>query len=143
MTGTPLTTRCVWKKSGEKIIFNEAEILEFSTVNDFSASDFHNKKRRNGHRYEVETISLNDLLEKYQAPSLIDYLSIDTEGSEYDILKEHDFSRHKFRIITCEHNYTPMRDKIYELLMAKGYVRKFEDISEVDDWYILRQMESA
>ena len=42
--------------------------------------------RTKGIKYEVETISLEDFLEKYNAPNIIDYLSIDTEGSEYEIL---------------------------------------------------------
>jgi hypothetical protein len=29
-----------------------------------------------------------------------------------------------------------MRDKIMELLLSKGYVRKYEDLSQFDDWYV-------
>ena len=79
---------------------------------------------------------MSDLLEKYSAPSIIDYLSIDTEGSEYDILNAFDFQKYKFRVITCEHNFTPMREKIYDLLIKKGYKRKLSNISRVDDWYV-------
>jgi hypothetical protein len=67
---------------------------------------------------------------------VIDYLSIDTEGSEYEILANFDFSKHRFRVITCEHNYTQERDKIHTLLTEKGYLRKFEDVSQFDDWYV-------
>ena len=77
------------------------------------------------------------MLDKYSAPHLIDYLSIDTEGSEYKILAAHDFSSYIFKVITCEHNHTPSRQKIHELLTGKGYTRKFEDVSKFDDWYIL------
>ena len=76
------------------------------------------------------------MLETYQAPKTIDYLSIDTEGSEYEILKAFDFDKYKFRVITCEHNFTSMREKIYDLLISKGYQRKLTSISRVDDWYI-------
>ena len=84
----------------------------------------------------VETISLVDLLKKYNAPKHIDYLSIDTEGSEFDILENFDFNTYSFSVITCEHNYTPMRDKIYDLLTSKGYERKLTEVSRWDDWYI-------
>ena len=67
---------------------------------------------------------------------MIDYLSIDTEGSEFEILNSFDFSKFKFRIITCEHNYTPMREKIFELLTKNGYTRVFKEISFNDDWYV-------
>lgn len=78
-----------------------------------------------------------DLLTENGAPNLIDYLSIDTEGSEYDILVGLDFGHFKFRVIICEHNYTPMRQKIFELLTEAGYERRLESISLVDDWYVL------
>ena len=54
----------------------------------------------------------------------------------HEILKAFDFDKYKFRVITCEHNFTPMREKIYRLLTNKGYQRKSTNISRVDDWYI-------
>jgi hypothetical protein len=57
----------------------------------------------------------------------MDYLSIGTEGSEYEILSHFDFSRYQFRIITREHNYTPLRRDIFNLLSGNGYKRVFED----------------
>ena len=38
------------------------------------------------------------MLEKFGAPKDIDYLSVDTEGSEYEILKNLDFDKYKFQI---------------------------------------------
>ena len=131
-----IETKCVWSKSNDTITFNETTIAELSTISAFSSSDIHKNTRENGTKYEVETISLNDLLDKYEAPKTIDCLSIDTEGSEFEILSHFDFERYQFRVITCEHNYTPMRQKIYELLTANGYIRKFDDLSQFDDWYV-------
>ena len=132
-----IETKCVWTSSGENIVFNETEVGELSTVDSFSDTDKHKKSRKSGKRYTVETIALLDLLDKFEAPKLIDYLSIDTEGSEYEILKNFDFDKYKFRVITCEHNHTSMRQKIFDLLTNNGYVRKFEEISKFDDWYVL------
>ena len=131
---------CVWKTSGETLLFNEVNDGnggELSTINSFSSSDHHYQTRKtSSNKYKVNTISLNDMLEKYNAPKNIDYLSIDTEGSEYEILKTFDFDKYKVKIITCEHNYSPTRNKVQSLLSANGYQRKFNEFSLWDDWYM-------
>ena len=93
-----IDTRCVWSQSGVTIDFNEATVAALSTINSFSSSDYHSEARQKGVTYKVETISLNDLLSKYNAPAHIDYLSIDTEGSEFEILKTFDFNKYRFQL---------------------------------------------
>lgn len=127
---------CVWKESNAHLLFNEASYGELSTLDAYSSSDLHSTNRTHGKKYEVSTISLVDMLDKYRAPRTIDYLSIDTEGSEYEILASFDFSKYQFRVITCEHNYESLREKIFSLLTKNGYVRKYEELSEFDDWYV-------
>ena len=128
---------CIWKKSGEEILFNESNTRELSTIDYFKNMDFMKNKRTPQKKYLVKTLSLEDLLIKYDAPKLIDYLSIDTEGSEYQILKSFEFDNYKFKVISVEHNYSNQREKIYDLLTQKGYIRKFQDLSGFDDWYVL------
>ena len=134
-----IETDCVWNKTGESLRFNETKLGYFSTIDQFSEHDKHSAHRKNGARYQVPSISLLDMLEKYNAPSHIDYLSIDTEGSELEILSAFDFSRYSFSVITCEHNYTDSREKIYTLLGSHGYKRVMQDVSQFDDWYILER----
>lgn len=131
-----IETKCVWAKSGEQLEFNEVSAQELSTINIFSGSDGRSLQRQNGNVYLVETISLNELLEKYNAPNEIDYLSVDTEGSELTILSNFDFSKYKIHIISVEHNFTQEREKIHDLLRLNGYKRVFEKFSNWDDWYI-------
>jgi FkbM family methyltransferase len=131
-----IETNCVWKDSESELLFNEAKEGELSTIDRFSASDLHHEARKNGSLYNIMTISLNDMLEKYNAPDHFNYLSIDTEGSELEILRAFDFQRYKIDVITCEHNYTENRNAIYSLLTRHGYERKYEDISQFDDWYV-------
>ncbi len=126
---------CVWSNSSEKIKFTEADIPELSTISNFDESDNHAAERKNGKTYPVDTISLNELLAKYNAPASMDFLSIDTEGSEFKILSHFDYDRYTFKVICVEHNYTEMREKIYALLTQKGYSRKFIEFSDFDDWY--------
>ena len=128
--------KCVWENSDIEIQFNETIDPVYSTISKFNSLDFHASHRKKGFQYIVKTISLLDLLEKYDAPKVIDYLSIDTEGSEYQILKTFDFSRYQFKIITCEHNYHKNRKKIYKLLKSKGYSLKYSGLSRWDDWYV-------
>ena len=131
-----IEVKCVWSTSGDQIEFNETSIAELSTVASFSYLDLHKTERESGSRYAVETISINNLLSKHKAPHYIDYLSIDTEGSEFEILASLDFEKYSFGVITCEHNFTPQREKIQFLLESQGYSRVFVEISEFDDWYI-------
>ena len=77
----------------ENKILTFNEVGELATIDDFSNSDLHAKARVNGKKYKVKTISLEDLLDKYNAPKIIDYLSIDTEGSELDILSSFNFEK--------------------------------------------------
>ncbi len=128
--------RCVWKSTGDSLEFAEASEAEISTLSLFKGGDQHASSRRSSHHYQVETVSLNDLMAEHKVPDSPDYLSIDTEGSEFEILQAFDFKRHPFKVITCEHNFTPAREKIHVLLTAAGYVRKHEKISDFDDWYV-------
>jgi hypothetical protein len=82
-------------------------------------------------------VSLNDLLEQHRAPDRIDYMSIDTEGSEYAILCNFDFDRHRVSIFSIEHNYLePRRQQIKDLMAQKGYQHIASDLSRHDDWFL-------
>ena len=127
---------CVWKSTGDQLEFLESSQPELGTLAGFQGVDGHAKARESSKRYRVRTVSLGDLLARHQAPAELDYLSIDTEGSELEILQSVDFAKHRFKTITCEHNYTSAREKIHALLKAAGYVRKYEGLSDFDDWYV-------
>lgn len=128
-----IETDCVWNETGVEVLFNEVPYLELSTIEQFSSGDMHIESRKDGRRYVVNTITLNELLSKYKAPFFIDYLSIDTEGSEYEILKAFDFSKHEFGFISCEHNYTETRNNVLTLLENHGYKRVMSEFSKFDD----------
>lgn len=130
--------RCVYQKSGHKIKFLDViNSPELSSLEEYAYSgDEFSEVRRNNNSYYVESISLNDLLKEHNAPVNIDYINIDTEGSEYDILKYFDFSKYNVHMFTIEHNWMPPREKIYSLLTSNGYQRVHEHYSRWDDWYI-------
>ena len=130
--------RCVWWESGKTLDFIAANRNpELSSIAEFADGDYQASRRaEDATTIAVHTVSLNDLLTEHAAPSRIDYLSIDTEGSELDILSAFDFKRFEVGVITVEHNYRPdIRGSIQQLLGAHGYVREFEQFSHFDDWY--------
>ena len=128
--------KCIWNSSNASVLFNETLNPVYSTISRYNFSDFHHNERKNGTSYYVKTITLLDLLKNHKAPKVIDYLSIDTEGSEYEILRTFDFSKYQIKIITCEHNYNKNRKKINKLLKSKGFSVKYSGLSRWDDWYV-------
>jgi FkbM family methyltransferase len=134
--GANIDTRCVWNKSGSIVEFNEVAERELSTINEYSASDHYEEFRKNSTLYNVETITLNDLLVTHKAPNVIDYISIDTEGTELTILEAFDFEKFNVSIFTIEHNFTENRQAIFDLMTKNNFKRVFENISRWDDWYI-------
>jgi FkbM family methyltransferase len=132
-----LDSRCVWSRSGETVDFIETTKPELSTMAEFLECD--GMPRKETAHYPVETVSLNDLLLQHGAPKQIDYVSIDTEGSEYEILSSFDFDAHDVKVFTIEHNYTPKREEVYRLMTSKDYQRKHHVLySRWDDWYSKR-----
>ena len=139
-----IITKCIWKKTGEILDFLSSENGVLSTINSFRYSDkdsmsenseLRNKKFKN---FKIESISLNDLVrEEFNniAPS---YISVDTEGSEYEILNNFDFRKYQPIFFTVEHNYTSNQKSIDELMIANNYVRIFRKITSFDAWYVLK-----
>ncbi|MDP3889520.1 MAG: FkbM family methyltransferase [bacterium] len=66
----------------------------------------------------VPCFTINEILKKYNTFH-IDYLSIDTEGGELDILKSIDFDTFDIKIIDVENNYND--PEFRNFLEKKGY----------------------
>lgn len=124
--------RCVWKASGEKLRFTETPRGENSGLSHTVSAS----RRARGNSYDVTTISLNDLLTEHSAPAHIDYMSVDTEGTEADILGALDWGRWSFGVISVEHNFAPQRSALNKILTDAGYVQVLKDVSRFDDWYV-------
>lgn len=130
--------RCVWRASGEQLEFLALDDApELATLKTFAAEDHHAAQRaRRGRSIVVATVSLTDLLVQHGAPRSIDYLSVDVEGAELEVLRGLDFERYEPRILTVEHNFHEQRRRdIHTLLGSHGFVREFEAFSGFDDWY--------
>lgn len=126
--------KAVYKKSDKNVIFDIANNYDLlSGISDNIDSHKH-EVDCNKTSIIVTTISFNDLLEKYNAPFFIDYLSLDTEGSELEILKSVNLKKYVFGLIDVEHNYVePRRTQIRKLLTSNGY--EFIRENQWDDSY--------
>jgi hypothetical protein len=122
--------------------FAEAAVATLSTLASHLGDIDHATKSRNEKytTYKVDSISLRDLLVQHSAPKVIDYISIDTEGSELEILRGFNFEEFDVKIITVEHNYTSRREQLQDLLIKNGFIRIFSEISNCDDWYVNTQV---
>ncbi|MEO8332084.1 MAG: FkbM family methyltransferase [Gallionella sp.] len=129
-----LVRDCIAGETGRNVEFVLADA--FGTMKEYVDSDMHRERRsayqESGKVLELKTTSLNDLLERCGAPRDIDYISVDTEGSELEILQTFSFERWNVRLFTIEHNFTALRSAIRQLMEKHGY-RCTE--REWDDWY--------
>ncbi len=130
-----LDTRAVFSESGRDVEFIcETGAGELSGI----VETIQRRGSTSAHQMiKVPTVSLNDLLSEHGAPPIIDYLSVDTEGSEFEILKGLDFARFRPLVLTVEHNFdAPRLAKISALLAANGYRQVLQPFSQFDAWYV-------
>jgi hypothetical protein len=66
----------------------------------------------------------------------MEYMNLDIEGTEYDVLSTFPFNKYSFGCITLEHNHEePKRTLMREILNKNGY--KLEKEVQFDDWYVI------
>jgi len=132
----PLCEMPVGQVSGQEVamLFVDKN-PQISAMEQHAFNDMHADLRRRHKSVRQKTIGLNDLLESYSAPRQIDFVSIDTEGSEPEILAGFDFDRYCVQLFAIEHNYTPAQQVIDDLMKSKGYERVYEEWSRFDAWY--------
>ena len=83
----------------------------------------------------VETITFEDIFKQYNLPDYVEFLSIDTEGSELEIFESIDFGKYSFGLIVFEHNTNEeVKLKIGNILRKNGY--SLHEALRVDDIYI-------
>jgi FkbM family methyltransferase len=139
----------LYDKEGEVDFIARGRHPECSGIIDKYASSSVLEKYNKGHNViKVPVITLNQLVERYNVPKIIDYMSLDTEGSEYSILKDFNFDKYIIRTLTVEHNYfAPSYEEkslkkkklIEELLTKNGYILIKTHVA--DDYYIHSSVE--
>ena len=140
-----IITKCIWSESGKKLDFFMSNVGVLSTIKDFVESDKNSmpgntiERNKGGKIISVETISLNDLIKEYFNNISPSYISIDTEGSEYEVLKSFNLELYRPQVFTVEHNFTEYQNKIDNLMKSNKYKRIFTNLTAFDAWYVAEE----
>jgi hypothetical protein len=116
-----------WSK--ERCLFREmhGEAVELSGLVRHFQDDWDRTIRPHTDR-RVWTVNLTDLLIELQAPPVIEFLCLDTEGSEWQILFGHDFNLYRLVTILVEYNgLKEYREQLQALLESQSYWQAHDD----------------
>ena len=108
---------------------------------------------RDCHLVQADLIkeNINDILEKYNCPNIIDYVSLDVDAAQSKVFNDFDFDKYRFRFMTIEHNLymsksddsqlakecQMYRDKLHSLgylMLCKNVI--FDNHGAVEDWWV-------
>jgi len=92
----------------------------------------------------IQSLPLAILLKNYEVPKVIDYVSIDVEGFDYQVLLGFPFDKYEVILWTIEHNLyfgsSVQKDNIKNIMFKNGYVFAKENMGDktniFEDWYI-------
>jgi len=104
--------------------------------------DFHSKQRnklKNSQKMiKVATKTPTTFIKDCKITN-VDFLSIDTEGSEWEIIANWPFNLIQPKVICIEVNNRGHKDEILRFLEGKNYVNILRKISKYDLWFVVNQ----
>lgn len=115
-----------------------------------------NAHRRNSRAIKSTTIctyipdtTIKEILDEHNAPTVIDYVSIDIEPMSITALNNFPFDEYEFKVLTFEHDLYAsnsfQKDEAYKLLTERGYFRLCNNVNVpeamglglyFEDWWI-------
>jgi FkbM family methyltransferase len=130
-------------KSAESISFHEVVGTGLSTCDPSQAQVAHSKGYQ-VRRYDVPTARLSTILNEV-APTHIDFLKIDVEGLEQEVLATNDWKQYRPSVILLEATFpeSPVRrqTEIRQFLEGHGYHWRYFD--GLNDFYVASEFEVA
>ncbi len=98
-------------------------------------------EKMNLHTVRKKTTTLRKIFEEYHVPNFIEFMSVDVEGSEFDVLTGFPFDSHTVGCMIVEHFGIPeKKNAIQALLTIKDYRRVKEH--KYEDYFLHKSMES-
>jgi len=133
---------CVGPVTGEKVYFLEEQEGKrmYSHVLGYPGS----KSFVYSNKYILETVSLNDLLNRNNCPKVIDFLSMDMKGGELETLQKYDFKERTILIFCVDYSYQHIKDQsntvfIKRLMLENGYNFFRSETSE--GWFVHKDID--
>ena len=125
----------------ESVLSSHGEPVRFIKGNELGGDEKHignhSHSVKNCDRVIIPSKTPRQLFEEYRLPKRIEYVSIDVEGAEFEILKEFPFESVEVGCITVEHNFEEAkRSLIRQLLEKNGFSKVVNIDTRWDDWYI-------
>ena len=112
----------LWPTSGETVRLVDAHGL--SSLDTFAKGDGNADVRAGMTQrvVDIETLNPTQVLDRFQAPAVIEYMSLDVEGCEYEVVSSIDLERYRVLLMTIEHNHhVEKKERIRAYLAARGY----------------------
>lgn len=113
---------------GEKMtfyVFNEGALNTFDQELAKSRDNDPSNNYKIVRTIEIQTKTITEIFEKFINPDQkIDFLTIDVEGLDFDVLKTNDWTKYipKFILIECDLSISEIhKDPIFNYLSEKGY----------------------
>ena len=122
-----LEKKIIYKTSGDFLKFRICKAAEMSGISEILNTSMNPHHEIIEKETEIETISLHDAFINANIPKTIDYISLDTEGSEFEILSTFPFEEYKIKTWSIEHNKELRTDgaeyfeKLKNLMESKKY----------------------
>jgi FkbM family methyltransferase len=121
-------------RDNDMYTFEDADMKYYSGIKEHIYQQ-HKSVTDKGTIIKKPCMTLENLLDKHETPFIIDYVSLDTEGSEYEILKSFPFNTYPKQIMAFSieeaYNYT-RSDSCCALLNSIGYIEVKNKFSNAD-----------
>jgi len=115
----------------------ESVLIEELPASDLST--FVNKRKMFRKIHQVKAYTLQEVIIQNLSSNEIDFLSIDIEGNDIDILKSLDLNTYKIKAVCVEHNFREGSIEIITYMDKYGYDLVNSEFSKNDYWFVLRK----
>jgi FkbM family methyltransferase len=115
---------------------HENVLIEETAASDLSKFVIKRKFFKKIHK--VKAFTLSQVMNQCLTADQIDFLSIDTEGTELEILKSIDLNRYKINSVCVEHNFREGSEEMVKYMVNNGYEHLYGEYSKNDYWFVLK-----